>query len=99
MRLEGVKPPEPGHAVRVQGEGGPIAVFNVDGKLYGVDARCSHVGGPIDQGRLDGTVVTCPWHGSQFELNSGTVVRGPAVKPLHAYRARADGTALIVEPV
>jgi nitrite reductase/ring-hydroxylating ferredoxin subunit len=97
MKIDGVRPPASGQAIRVQGEHGPIAIFNVADQLYALDARCPHAGGPMEQGRLEGTVVTCPWHGSQFELGSGAIRRGPALKPLRAYRVRAEGDGLVVD--
>jgi nitrite reductase/ring-hydroxylating ferredoxin subunit len=48
-----------------------IAVFNVDGQFYALDGICPHAGGPLGQGRLAGGVVTCPWHGWQFDVTSG----------------------------
>jgi nitrite reductase (NADH) small subunit len=98
MRIEGVKPPEPGHALRVAADGATIAVFNVGGRLLAIDSRCTHVGAPLETGTVEGTVVTCPWHGSQFDLQSGQVLRGPAARPVKAYEVRVDGTGLILEP-
>ncbi len=98
MKIEGVKAPEPGRSVRVQGDGAVVAVFNIDGQLFGIDAKCPHAGGPLDRGRLDGAVVTCPLHGSQFDLRTGEVSRGPAIKPVRAYRVRVEGTGLVLEP-
>lgn len=98
MKLEGVHPPEPGKAIRVQVDGSPVAIFNVGGQLLAVDARCTHVGGPLDQGRVTGDTVTCPLHGSQFNLRTGAVTRGPAVRPLRVYRARVEGTGMQVDP-
>ena len=48
-----------------------IALFNVDGALYALDGICPHAGGPLAKGRLAGQVVTCPWHGWQFDVTSG----------------------------
>ena len=96
-RLPGVLPPEPGHAIRVNADGTPVAVFHVGDRLLAVDARCTHVGGPLDRGSVSGGVVTCPLHGSQFELATGKVVRGPAVQPIRAYRVRAESDALVLE--
>jgi nitrite reductase/ring-hydroxylating ferredoxin subunit len=45
-----------------------IAVFNVDGRLYAINDVCPHEGGPLSEGMLDGTQLTCPWHGWSFEL-------------------------------
>jgi nitrite reductase/ring-hydroxylating ferredoxin subunit len=68
----------PGAALLV----GDAAVFNVAGKLCATQAQCTHRGGPLSEGRLDGSTVTCPWHGAQFEVCSGAVLRGPARDPL-----------------
>jgi nitrite reductase/ring-hydroxylating ferredoxin subunit len=92
-----VKPPSPGKAVRVDVKGVPVAVFNVDGELRAIEARCTHRGGPLDQGPVTGRLVTCPWHGSQFNLDTGQVVRGPATNPERTFRARLDGDILVVE--
>jgi nitrite reductase (NADH) small subunit len=98
MKVSGVKSPEPGKAIRVTVDGTAVAVFNVGGPLFGVDAKCTHVGGPIDKGPVAGTIVTCPWHGSQFDLGTGAVVRGPASRPLKSYRVTAEADGLAIEP-
>jgi 3-phenylpropionate/trans-cinnamate dioxygenase ferredoxin component len=97
MKVVGVKAPEPGKAIRVTVDGTDVAVFNVGGHLFGVDAKCTHVGGPIDKGPVAGTTVTCPWHGSQFDLRTGAVVRGPASRPLKSYRVRVEADGLAVD--
>ena len=48
-----------------------VALFNVAGKFYAMDGICPHAGGPVGQGTLDGCIVTCPWHGWQFDVTSG----------------------------
>ncbi len=48
-----------------------IALFNVDGEFHALDGICPHAGGPLGKGTLDGNVVTCPWHGWQFDVTSG----------------------------
>jgi 3-phenylpropionate/trans-cinnamate dioxygenase ferredoxin component len=98
MRAKGVRPPEPGKTIRVTVEGNTVAVFNVGGLLFGVDPKCTHVGGPVDRGPVTGTTVTCPWHGSQFDLRSGAVVRGPALKPLKSYRVHVESDGLEIIP-
>jgi nitrite reductase/ring-hydroxylating ferredoxin subunit len=80
-------------------DGTPVAVFNVGGVLFGVDARCTHVGGPLDKGRVSDTTVTCPLHGSQFDLRSGVVVRGPAMKPVKSYRVQVETDGLAIDPL
>ena len=83
----------PGSAVLV----GDAAVFNVDGSFCATQARCPHRGGLLNQGKLDGSTVTCPLHGSQFNVCSGEVLRGPALDPLMTYRVVVDGDVGRVE--
>jgi len=99
MKVSGAKPPEPGHATRVVVDGTAVAVFNVGGVLFGVDAKCTHVGGPLDRGRVTGTTVTCPLHGSEFDLRTGAVVRGPASTPVKSYRIQSEADGLSFDPV
>lgn len=63
---------------RVDAGGLPVLVVRRGGKLYAMGAVCSHAGGPLEAGELNGTVVTCPWHGSRFDVRDGRVRRGPA---------------------
>ena len=48
-----------------------IALYNVDGQFYALDGLCPHQGGPLGKGRLTGCLVTCPWHGWQFDVTTG----------------------------
>jgi len=48
-----------------------VALFNVDGKYHALDGICPHQGGPLGKGSLCGAIVTCPWHGFQFDVTSG----------------------------
>ena len=60
-----------GQGRTVEVEGKKIAVFNVDGNLYAIDDTCVHRGGPLGQGQLDGSVVSCPWHSWRFDVTTG----------------------------
>jgi nitrite reductase (NADH) small subunit len=60
-------------------EGKAIAVANVDGKFYAINNICLHRGGPLGQGSMSGKVVTCPWHGWQYDVTTGKVTQNPAV--------------------
>ena len=59
-----------------------------DGGVCAIANACTHVGGPLDEGERDGNVVTCPWHGSRFDLCSGEVLRGPAREPQRRFEFR-----------
>jgi nitrite reductase/ring-hydroxylating ferredoxin subunit len=82
---------KPGEAGTVEVEGNTVAVFNIDGKYYAIDNRCTHVGGPLSEGQLDGTMVTCPWHGSCFDVTSGAVLCGPAKQGVRSYPVTIQG--------
>lgn len=90
-------PPSPGNAVRVTVEGRAIAVFNLGPALHAIDAACTHVRGPLEQGRVVEGIVTCPWHGSQFDLTTGAARRGPATQPVKTYPVRVENQKLVIE--
>lgn len=78
----------------VEAGGKPLAVFNINGKFYAIDAVCPHKGGPLAEGRLDTEAagITCPWHGAAFMLETGEGIAGPCGSGVHAYKVRvADG--------
>lgn|SRR5512145_2826055 len=82
-------------AYDVRGE--RIAVANVSGTFHAFDDTCTHLGCSLAEGRLEATVVTCPCHGSRFDVTSGAVLRGPALEPVRSYAARVEDQALRVE--
>lgn len=55
----------------VEAGGKQIAIFNVDGTFHAIDNTCLHRGGPLGEGELDGKIVTCPWHGWQYDVTTG----------------------------
>jgi nitrite reductase (NADH) small subunit/3-phenylpropionate/trans-cinnamate dioxygenase ferredoxin subunit len=61
----------PGSGTVVDAGGRRLALFNVDGRFYALDNTCLHRGGPVGEGDLDGRVVTCPWHGWQYDVTTG----------------------------
>ena len=83
----------PGSALLV----GDVAVFNIAGSFCATQGKCTHRQGPLDEGKLDGTTVTCPNHGAQFNVCTGEVLRGPAKDPLKTYRVIVDGDIWRVE--
>ena len=60
-------------------EGRWVALFNVDGTYHAIDAICLHRGGPLADGMLSDCIVTCPWHGWQFDITTGVLVQDPRV--------------------
>jgi nitrite reductase/ring-hydroxylating ferredoxin subunit len=66
---------------KVQVDGRAILVYRDGAKVYAMEDACSHAGGPLSEGETQDGVVTCPWHGSRFNLTNGSVIRGPATYP------------------
>ena len=62
-----------------QVDGKTFALANVDGSFHAINNTCLHRGGPLGQGELEGKVVTCPWHGWQYDVTSGKVTMNPSV--------------------
>lgn len=73
-----------------------IAIFQVEGKYYAIDNICPHQGGPLDEGDLDGTTVTCPWHGWEYNVTTGENLDDPDVKQ-DTYAVKFDGDDILVE--
>ena len=71
--------------------GARIALCNVNGRFYAIDDICTHDGGPLDQGELDGDLVECPRHGGRFNVTDGRAVVLPAVRPVKTYTVEIDG--------
>ena len=61
----------PGTSKEVLADDQVVALFNVAGTFYALDGVCPHAGGPLGEGTLRGTIVTCPWHGWQFDVANG----------------------------
>jgi 3-phenylpropionate/trans-cinnamate dioxygenase ferredoxin component len=75
--------------------GKEIAVFNVGGQFYATQSNCTHAGGPLCDGSLAGEIVTCPWHGSQFNVRTGEVVQDPAEEPIATYPIEVEDGVLV----
>ena len=76
--------------------GSQVLVANVKGQYYAIGNVCTHFGGPLDQGVLNGQEVQCPWHGSHFDVTNGQVKRGPAGRPEPVYDVKVEGGNILV---
>lgn len=86
-----------GRLNRVEVDDVPVLLVRQNGRLRAISAVCSHAGGPLDEGTLDARgCVTCPWHGSQFVLDDGSVERGPASVPQPRWDVLVDGGRVLV---
>jgi nitrite reductase/ring-hydroxylating ferredoxin subunit len=77
--------------------GTKVNVANAGGNLHAFDDTCTHTGCSLAMGKLDGTTVTCACHGSQFDVTSGAVLRGPAQRPVRSRLVQVEGEDLLVE--
>jgi nitrite reductase/ring-hydroxylating ferredoxin subunit len=79
-----------------------VAVFNVDGRFHVTDDTCTHGFSSLSEGDLEGCIVTCAWHGGQFDVTTGAAIGPPCTAPLNVYRcAVRDGEVLadLFEPI
>jgi nitrite reductase/ring-hydroxylating ferredoxin subunit len=76
--------------------GTDLVLYRNGSTVRALSATCSHLGGPLDEGRVEDECVTCPWHGSTFRLTDGAVTRGPATAPQPAYEVRVVGRTVQV---
>lgn len=74
-----------------------IALCNVNGQYYAIDDVCTHDGGPLDQGELDGQLVECPRHGARFDVTTGRPMTLPAVRPVKTYPVQVAGDDVQVD--
>ena len=70
---------------------GAVAVYHFNGKVYATEDVCPHAGARLSEGALEGTVITCPLHGSQFDVCSGERLRGPADVAIKTHRVEMEG--------
>jgi nitrite reductase/ring-hydroxylating ferredoxin subunit len=85
IKIAGAEDLLPGQAGAFTVEGRRIALFNVEGTYYAIGDSCTHRGGPLSEGDAQGTKVTCPWHGADFDLKTGAVMGPPAHKGVPSY--------------
>ena len=86
----------PGTICELQLDGKTIALANVDGKYFAIDNTCIHRGGPLGQGILEGKMVTCPWHGWEYDVTSGKVGVNPSVG-VACYTVEVRGEDIFVD--
>ena len=86
-------PPGTGKVVEVNGK--TIAVFNYEGTFYAIDNTCKHRGGPLGEGSLAGTTVTCPWHGWEYDVSTGECQMDSSIK-VQKFDVRVEGDDILV---
>ncbi len=86
-------PSDTGYCVEVEGR--EVALFKVEDQVYAIDQICPHAGGPLAEGGLHGTAVTCPWHGWDFDVTNGKCSFNPAIQQ-PVYKVRVEGDEVYV---
>jgi len=81
---------QPGRFRTVEVDGVQIAVFNVDGEYHAIEDICTHDGGMLTGGTVDGDVVTCPRHGAHFSIKTGEALSPPAYEPVATFPVRVE---------
>ena len=89
--------PEGRAKIAILPDGNRVAVFRHEGKLSAIANACAHQNGPLGEGRIIACLVTCPWHGFQYDVTNG---RSPApfTETIPTYNLRLDGPAVLVHP-
>ena len=86
----------PGELKLVELEGEPVAVANVGGQIFAIGAECTHAGGPLDEGYLEDDILTCPWHGGQFNVRTGEVESPPPQVPVVTFQVKTEGEDILL---
>lgn len=96
IRVAAVKDVREGAALCVKADEKALALFLVNGAWRAIDNACPHAGGPLCEGEVADGVVTCPWHGSQFTIETGAIVHGPAKTGVKSYPVEVRGDDVYV---
>ncbi len=87
--------PDPGKKL-VEVDDRLVAVFHVGGQFYALDDVCTHDGGPLAEGQLDGYHIICPRHGARFDIRTGEALTMPATEPTTAHEVKIEGDTVLV---
>ena len=96
VRVASAKDLEPGKMMGVEVDSKSVLVVNLMGKYYAIGNVCTHMGCMLSDGGLEGETVTCPCHGSEFDIKTGRVVGGPAAKPEPSYQVKVEQNEIMV---
>ena len=97
VKVADTKDIQPSRMKEVQVDGENICLVNVDGNYYAIGSICTHEGGPLADGTLEGYEVECPWHNSKFDVRTGEVTSPPANEPEPSYEVKVDGNDILIK--
>jgi 3-phenylpropionate/trans-cinnamate dioxygenase ferredoxin subunit len=88
--------PDPGrHVVEVDDR--LVVLFHVGGKFYAIDDVCTHDGGPLGEGALEGYTIACPRHGAKFDIRDGRALTMPATRATGAHEVKVEGNDVLLK--
>ena len=89
---------KPNQIKQVSIDGKDIVVMNIDGNYFAINDTCTHAGGSLSEGKVEGSIITCDWHGAQFDCKSGKLVKFPAkINDLESYNVVIESDTIFVE--
>tara|TARA_Y100000782_G_scaffold103793_1_gene122263 strand:- start:1339 stop:1647 length:309 start_codon:yes stop_codon:yes gene_type:complete len=89
---------KPNQIKQVSIDGKDIVVINIDGNYFAINDTCTHAGGSLSEGKVEGSIITCDWHGAQFDCKSGKLVKFPAkINDLESYNVVIESDTIFVE--
>ena len=96
VKVASVSDLKDGEGKAVEANGKPIALFKIEGKFYAIDNTCKHKGGPLGDGLIDNEIVTCPWHGWQYNIKTGENQVDSNIK-MDKFNVKVEGEDVLVE--
>jgi len=88
----------PGKIIKVESNGKDILVANVDGNYFAMDDTCTHQGASLSEGTIEGSTLTCPWHGSTWDCKNGKLIAfASQIKDLASYKTTVEADSVFVE--
>jgi nitrite reductase/ring-hydroxylating ferredoxin subunit len=96
-KVADVKDIQPSQMKEVEVNSENICLANVEGKYYAIANICTHLGGPLAQGKLEGYEVRSPWHGSRFDIRTGRVARPPAMRSEPTYEIKIEEDNILLK--
>ena len=89
---------KPNQIKQVSIDGKDIVIINIDGNYFAINDTCTHAGGSLSEGKVEGSIITCDWHGAQFDCKSGKLVKFPAkINDLESYNVVIESDTIFVE--
>jgi nitrite reductase/ring-hydroxylating ferredoxin subunit len=87
-----------GQMKKISIDGNEIVILNINGSYFAIDDTCTHAGGSLSEGKLDGSTIICDWHGAQFECKNGKLLKFPAkINDLKSYKIVIESDKIFVE--